>query len=221
MPEQSNKRSFIPALGFQWFTRFYDPLVHWTTREKVFKSALLEQAGIQNGQTVLDLACGTATLTIAIKQKFPAAIVHGIDVDAKILEMAKRKTKDTGVEILFEEGFSDALPYADKTFDRVVSTLFFHHINRAAKIKTLDEICRVLKIGGELHIADFGAPQNALQHLLSHYLQIIDSVETTVDNLEGQIPFLIKDTGFAQVERTAHFKTMLGTIRLFKAVKAK
>ena len=78
-------------MGFHWLTRFSDPLIHWTTREKVFKNALLEQSNIQNGQTLLDLACGTANLTILVKQKFPAAKVYAIDADEQILAIAKPK----------------------------------------------------------------------------------------------------------------------------------
>lgn len=213
------KEDYIPALSFHWLTRFYDPVVHWTTRENVFKEALIKQANIQNEQRILDLGCGTATLCLKIKKRFPATKIFALDVDKKILQMAQRKAAKAKAEIVFEQGFSDNLPFADESFDRVVSTLFFHHLDHRSKRQTLLEVCRVLKPGGELHIADFGVPRNALQHLFSHYLQLVDSVETTKDNLEGQLPFLISEAGFVKVERQKHFKTIVGTIRLFKALK--
>ena len=70
---------YIPALRFDWLTFLYDPVVRLTTREVAFKSALLAQARIQFRQHILDLACGTATLTIAIKQAYPQTRVVGIE----------------------------------------------------------------------------------------------------------------------------------------------
>ena len=217
MDEQGQK--YIPALGFKVFTRFYDPIVNWTTRENAFKDALVAQSDLQNNQKILDLGCGTATLCLKIKKIVPNAQLFGIDVDEKMLRMARHKALKAGVKINFGQGFSDALPYAESVFDRVLSTLFFHHLNNIQKKATLAEVFRALKPNGELRIADFGAPQNALQHFFSHYLQLIDSVETTKDNLQGQLPFLISEAGFIKIERTDFYNTIVGTIRLFKAIK--
>jgi ubiquinone/menaquinone biosynthesis C-methylase UbiE len=55
-----------------------------------------------------------------------------------------------------------SLPYGDATYDRIVSSLVFHHMSLDNKAKALGEAHRVLRSGGELHIADFGKPQNTL-----------------------------------------------------------
>ncbi len=151
----TKKEKYIPALSYDWLTPFYDTAVRLTTREKVFKKALVEQAKIKANHRVLDLACGTGTLTILIKNTQPQAAVVGIDGDAKILEIAKTKAKESGVEIQFDKGMSFDLPYEDESFDRVVSSLFFHHLTRENKLKTLREVKRVLKSNGEFHIADW------------------------------------------------------------------
>ncbi len=54
---------YIPALSYDWLTPFYDTAMRLTTREKVFKKALVKQAKIKANHRVLDLACGTGTLT--------------------------------------------------------------------------------------------------------------------------------------------------------------
>ncbi len=64
---------FIPALSFDFLTPLYDPVVALTTREKAFKTELVRQIDLQPGQRALDLGCGTATLTIALKDKCPLA----------------------------------------------------------------------------------------------------------------------------------------------------
>mgnify|MGYP002371252344 FL=1 len=152
---------YIPALSYEWLTPFYDPVVRLTTREKVFKNALVSEAQIKIGHRVLDLACGTGTLTILIKNAQTQTTVIGIDGDSTVLDIARAKAKDSGVEIEFDEGMSFELPYEDASFDRVVSSLFFHHLTREDKLRTLSEVRRVLKPNGEIHIADWGLPSNS------------------------------------------------------------
>lgn len=212
-------RKYIPALRFAILTRFYDPLVRFSTREFPFKRALLAQAELQNNQTILDLACGTGTLAVAIKRRFPDAKVFAFDADDEILRMAQRKTAKANMKIHFEKGLSDNLPFADQTFDRVFSTLAFHHLTHQRKIKTIREIRRVLKRGGEFHLADYGLARSKSQYILGRLIRVIDGAETTADNIAGRLKVLMEENGFANVERTAYFKTILGTIRLFKAVR--
>jgi ubiquinone/menaquinone biosynthesis C-methylase UbiE len=58
-------------------------------RESRFKRQLVSQAKIEKGHRVLDLGCGTGTLTILIKQTHPEAAVVGLDGDAKVLEITR------------------------------------------------------------------------------------------------------------------------------------
>lgn len=64
-------RTYVPALGFRRFTRFYDLLLRAFFNEEQFKRRLIGQAQIQPGYRVLDLGCGTATLTIMLKRACP------------------------------------------------------------------------------------------------------------------------------------------------------
>lgn len=145
---------YIPALGYDILTPFYDTVVGLTTREKIFKEALVEQTQIKANHRVLDLACGSGTLTILLKNHAPQAEIIGVDGDPNILKSAREKARKGNFEIRFDEGMSFALPYADASVDRVVSSLFFHHLTRENKQKSFSEINRILKKGGELHIAD-------------------------------------------------------------------
>ena len=210
---------YIPALSYDWLTPFYDTAVRLTTREKIFKRALVEQAKIKAGHRVLDLACGTGTLTILVKSARSQSAVVGIDGDAKILEIAKTKAKESGVEIQFDEGMSFDLPYEDDSFDCVVSSLFFHHLTRDNKLKTLREVKRVLKPNGEFYIADWGLPANSLMKGSSYLIQLLDGSETTADSFNGLLPKFMADAGFDMVEETNNFNSLFGTIRLHKSRK--
>ena len=119
---------YVPALGFHWLTPYYDALVALSTRERSFKQALIRQAGIAAGQQVLDLACGTGTLAIWLKTAHPEAAVTGLDGDPQVLAIAARKARQAKVAVRFDEGLAYQLPYPQDCFDRVLSSLFFHHL---------------------------------------------------------------------------------------------
>ena len=88
---------------------------------------------------------------------------------------------------------------------------------REAKIRTFKEIERVLKPGGELHVADFGKPQNSILRVLFYAVQFLDGFETTTDNVRGVLQALIAGAGFEAVERCDERATPLGTIALYAA----
>lgn len=210
---------YIPALSYDALTPFYDTVVGLTTREKLFKKALVEQAKLKTNHRVLDLACGTGTLTILLKRNVPEAEIIGIDGDPKILKLAKEKARKENFEIRFDEGMSFDLPYADESFDRVTSSLFFHHLTREKKLETLREVKRILKSDGELHVADWGLPANGIMKFSSRLIQLLDGFETTADNFDGLLPKFIAEAGFEQVEETSCYNTLFGTIRLHKSRK--
>lgn len=210
---------YIPALSYDWLTPFYDAVVRRTTRENAFKDALVEQLRGGTNHHILDLACGTGTLTILLKKTYPSAEVTGVDGDPKILEIAEKKAKKGNTEIKFEKAMSFDLPYPNESFDVIVSSLFFHHLTRENKLKTLSEVRRVLKPGGEFHVADWGTPANLLMRLGSYLIQRLDGFETTADNFNGLLPKLIADAGFETIEEINHFNTLFGTIRLHRSRK--
>jgi ubiquinone/menaquinone biosynthesis C-methylase UbiE len=93
-----------------------------------------------------------------IKQMQPGAQVIGLDGDLAILSIAREKASHYGMEIIFEPGNVIALPYADQSFDRVLSTLVMSLLSREEKTLAIREAYRVLRNSGEIHIADFGQP---------------------------------------------------------------
>lgn len=213
------EESFIRALNYKWLTPLYDPLVAFTIRESTFKRHLVEQADILDGHNVLDVGCGTATLTLLIKQTHSAAQVVGIDADMDILERAREKAKRRGLQVTLNQGMSHQLPYADEMFDRVLSSLLFHHLTREQKIETLKEIHRVLQPEGELHVADWGKASNRAMRAVFLLVQVLDGFKTTTDNVNGLLPVLMEEAGFAEVEETKRFVTVFGTLSLYRARK--
>lgn len=214
----TNQR-LIPALGYRALTPLYDVVVRATTRERRFKRALIEQAALAPGQRVLDLATGTGTLAIWIKRCQPEAAVTAVDGDPQVLEMARRKGAAAGVDIEWVQALATELPFPAAHFDRVTSSLFFHHLDWESKARTAQEIARVLKPGGELHVADWGRPSNALLRGLFLAVQCLDGFENTRDHAAGRLPEVFAHSGFANVVVAQSFDTMLGTIDLLGATR--
>ena len=216
---KENADPYVPALGFRWLTGFYDPVLRFTTRERRFKRALLMQAGLQPHQHVLDLACGTGTLAIMAKLAEPTLAMTGIDGDGAVLSRATRKAAKAGVAIAFQQGLATRLPFADASFDCVLSSLFFHHLEPAQKRLALAEVFRVLRPGGELHIADWGKASNALMRILFYSVQWLDGFSPTADHVAGRLPDYVREAGFNPVRAGTSFNTMYGSLALLYAVR--
>ena len=187
------------------------------TGERRFKRRLVERAAIRPGDAVLDLGCGTGTLALMVKAAHPSARVVGIDIDPRILAIAQRKVQRAGADLELQEASATELPFQASTFDRVLTTLMLHHLTTAQKREALRGVRSVLRSGGELHVADWGKPHNALMRAASLGFQLFDGGEPTAANLSGQLPALIADAGFVDVAETERWMTPFGTLAFVRA----
>ena len=210
-------RAYLPALRFPALTRFFDPLVGLAMPERRFKGALVGQAAPGPGQRVLDIGCGTGTLALMVKEAEPEAEVVGLDADSEILERARAKAERAGVEIEFDEGLSTELPYEERSFDLVLSTLFFHHLTGADKRATAAEIDRVLRPGGELHVADWGRQPDPLMRAAIMSVRLFDGFEQTRDNVVGALPEIFEEAGLERPAETDRLRTVFGSLSLYRA----
>lgn len=218
-PVNDLKGEFIPALKYHTLTRIYDPLLRWTMREVTFKSHLIQQARVAPQQKVLDLGCGTGTLTVMIKNAHPEADVVGIDADEKVLAIGRRKAAQRRLELAFYRGMAFDILYPSKHFDRVFSSLLLHHLSQHDKLRTLREVFRVLQPGGELHMADWGKPRTVLTKAGFLLVRALDGFENTNDNAHGLLPELFRQAGFQNVSETGRYPTLFGNLCLYRAVR--
>ena len=208
---------YLPAVRFDALTPLFDVFVRATTRERAFKEKLLAQARLEGEIDVLDLGSGTGTLAIWAKQREPRLRIRGLDGDPAIIGQAKRKAARAGLEIPFDEGLSYDLPYPDASFDRVLSTLFFHHLVLGDKQRTITELARVLRPGGELHVADWGQPRSFAQKAGAAAIRRFDGDEPTRDNLAGRLPELFEAGGLVDAREDERVRSPLGVLSLYSA----
>jgi ubiquinone/menaquinone biosynthesis C-methylase UbiE len=209
--------AYLPALRFSTLTHVYDPLIRVTTRESLFKRRLVQHASPEPGQRVLDLGCGTGTLALLVKERQPAADVVGLDADPEMLDQAGSKAERADVELRLDQGFSTELPYPEESFDLVLSTLFFHHLDLDSKRRTAREISRVLRPGGDLHVADWGRPSDPVMAVAFLGVRLLDGFETTREDARGELPAIFEAAGLERARQTDRLRTTFGTLALYRA----
>jgi ubiquinone/menaquinone biosynthesis C-methylase UbiE len=119
-----------------------------------FATALLDTAGVQRGERVLDVACGTGIVTrLAAERVGSTGSVAGLDINPAMLAVA-RSVFASGAAIEWHEASAESMPLPDGSFDVVVSSLGLQFV--ADKASALREMRRVLAPGGRLAIATVG-----------------------------------------------------------------
>jgi ubiquinone/menaquinone biosynthesis C-methylase UbiE len=206
------QRRYLPAAGWDFFLPLYDPIVRLFGFRKAL-DPLIEQAQLEPGHMLLDVGCGTGTLAVDVKRRYPAAHIAGVDPDPKALAIARRKAARAGVSVQFDQAFGDALPYQAGRFDRVFSSLMFHHLAADERQKVLVEILRVVKPGGRLEFLDFAAGTHSFLAQVTHGRHPLSP--------EAEDRFLCRlyEAGFSTARRIADRHTLFGGIAFYQAVK--
>jgi len=208
-----SSRTYLPAAGHDWLLPFYDPVVKLLGGEAARK-VLLEQAALRPGHRVLEVGCGTGTLSTLIKRLHPDVEVVGLDPDPKALARARRKAARAVVAIQFDKGFGDALPYPEASFDRVFSSFVFHHLPADVKGEALREARRVLKPGGELHMLDFEGPEDGAHGFLTRLFHANNRLK---DNSERRLLDLVQQAGFVDARKTGRRRLLFGSVAYYRA----
>jgi ubiquinone/menaquinone biosynthesis C-methylase UbiE len=217
---RADDAGFIPALRFTRLTPLFDFVAAVAVRDRAIKRRVLAHAAIASGDQVLDVGCGTGTLAVAAARAAPGVRVTGLDADASILARARKKATAAGLEIGFDAGRSTALPYADESFDVVLSTLFFHHVPDDAKRETATELVRVLRPGGRVVVGDLGRPQDPMMRFAVRVtVQLLDGVATTALNVRGELPEILARAGLQAVTLRDRVRTPTGTYEIMTATR--
>ena len=166
MPKRLHPRSAVAqrtaGITLDHAAPLYDwlaPLMTLGSEHRLHKQVVARLA-LDRPAAVLDVGCGTGTLTRQIYDALPAEAprrVCGVDAAEAMIAVANKKAgARPGLE--FAAALAEELPYPAASFDRVLSTFFFHHLNYGLKVKSLAEIWRVLRPGGQAAILDVDVP---------------------------------------------------------------
>lgn len=209
--------AYIAPLRFPALSGWYDRVVAATTREAVWRERLVRLLVLEAGERVLDIGCGTGSLSLRMCAVAPSAVVMGIDADERALAIARDKFRSATPGIRLHRGLAQQLPFASEKFDVVVSSLFFHHLRSGDKREALREARRVLKPAGRLVIADWGMPTGLFSRAAFLAVQLLDGFETTQDSVTGALPHMMDEAGFDAIREAEPLHTPLGVMRFWRA----
>src|SRR5262245_780558 len=176
--------------------RGYDLLVWALTlgRERTFREQTLDLARLAEGESVLDVGCGTGTLAIAAKYRVGnLGKVTGVDASPEMIGRAQKKARKKGFAVHFQTAAAESPPFQDAAFDVVLSTVMLDQLPDDARAMCISEMRRVVRPGGHLLVIEFGgaaAQRKSLAgrlHAHAHF------------DLTQVIP-VVHQAGFAQVE---------------------
>ena len=116
--------------GFSYNSRFWQPVI----------PTIVETYQITNQSKVLDVGCAKGFFLYDLKQAFPEISIKGIDISEYAISHSLPEVKQE-----LQVGNATGLPFADSTFDFVMSINTVHNLNRSDCAKSLQEIERVTK----------------------------------------------------------------------------
>ncbi len=188
-------------------------------RDVYWRKALAEMLQLENGDTVLDVAVGTAEIALSISGRYPGVRVVGVDFSPAMLRVGKKKIEDRGRQerISLAAGDGRLLPVRSNSVDAL--TISFGIRNVEERDQALAEFYRVLKPGGGLYIMEFSYPdQPALYRLYRFYFDyilppignLISRTNYAYSYLADSVDTFPDDAGFsAEIEAAGFSQTVI------------
>jgi ubiquinone/menaquinone biosynthesis C-methylase UbiE len=200
------------------------PIYDWLAPLMVFGfeqrcgGLVLEQLDLQKSHRVLDVGCGTGSLTRKIAGVLDGQAgghVDGVDAAERMLDVARRKTPE-GMPVRFEAALAEELPYPDHTFDRAVSTFFFHHIEFDLKVRALTEMWRTLKPGGVAVVVDVDIPTTWMGKVSAWSGYRLFHQEAIRENIEGRLRDAFDASPFRVWQLISHHSGYMSVFKLMR-----
>ncbi len=233
-PEERD-RPFLPGAGKTWLLPFYDAFTRVAGVRALHERAV-ELAGIEPGQSVADVGCGTGNLSFAVLAAQPGARVTGLDPDGDALRRAARKARRRGVALTLVQGYADRLPAENASLDHVVSSLALHHVDDDGRIAFARDALRALRPAARVTVVDFGGPApnvdaghpthhhghgpvHALRHLPRRMRSRMAHSPVVARNHVDGIVTLLAEAGFGDAREVAHADHRFGRVTFVQATR--
>lgn len=176
-----------------------------------FRHLTISLAAIEPGDRVLDIGCATGTLAIMEKEKAgPEGRVAAVDIGLRLIAKAKRRAAERRLDVDFQVGSIDAMPFPDDFFDVATSSGMVHHLPDEVKLAGFKEVHRVLKPGGRYLIVGFspatGIAGRTKLAIVRWLAGAFEEVRYSLALLEGRLPRTLEEAGFEEVEELGSYR---------------
>jgi len=182
--------------------------------EKKFRKRFVDFISPRKGERVLDVCCGTGTLSIMIAEKVRLqGVVVGVDLSPNMIKVAKQKGKHSNVEFVLAT--AELLPFRENTFNKALCSFGLHEMTRVGRRNALREIHIVLKKNGRLNVCDGNLPKNPFIRLIYKTALKVVEEETAYNMIfKGNLWGEIRESGFNITEHKMYF---LDTLQMISA----
>jgi ubiquinone/menaquinone biosynthesis C-methylase UbiE len=181
-------------------------------QEQRLGNRAIDLLNLQGHEMVIDVGCGTGSLTIEIAKKLTHdGMAVGIDAAAKMVGLARKKAVNLK-QAQFAVAAAERLGYQDESFDRAISTFFFHHIDFELKVMALNEIWRVLKKGRRAVIVDVDIPTSLFGKICAWSGYILFRQDEIKENIKGKLRDAMTISKFGGYELVS---THMGYVSIF------
>jgi ubiquinone/menaquinone biosynthesis C-methylase UbiE len=135
-----------------------------------FQKKVIDIIDLKHKNSLLDLGCGTGwAVRYAAKYLKEDGHFYGIDISKRMIEKANELAKNIR-NVMFYNTSSENLPFDNNSIDAVICSFSFHHYNNPEK--ALNEVTRVLKSKGRIHIIDI-TPDDLFMKLFDKLMKIV------------------------------------------------
>lgn len=187
-----HKKDFIPAFHYNFLTPIYSPFMRiffwWVFRN------IADKIRLKKDEKLLDVGCGPGHLLKVLHKKYPSNNLTGLDIDPKILKIARKRLPES---IKLIESSATDIPLPGSSIDVIVSTLAIHHFESLDKQKMIHEAHRILKPNGRFLLFDFTSPYNLFGKI---FVKLFRKVEGLDDAINGKYVEWMEKSGFKNVK---------------------
>jgi ubiquinone/menaquinone biosynthesis C-methylase UbiE len=181
------------------YAPFYDLIMTVMTfgREANLRRRTVELARLEPGHKVLEIGCGTGSLTIAAKRRVGASgEVVGMDIAPEMVAAATRKEARRGAGVTFRVGSIADIPFPDDRFDVLMFSFMIFHMPDEVRLKGLAESHRVLKPGGHVFVLDAALPEKARRRRGALMMHDVRELAPALER-QGFTEIEMQDSGFS------------------------
>jgi len=184
--------------------------------EGKFRTGLVDFIDPKKREWVLDVCCGTGTLSVMVAEKVGSkGVVIGIDLSPNMIRVAKQKTKRFDVEFVLAT--AELLPFRENSFNKALCSLGLHEMTKVGRQNCLREIHKTLKDKGGLYIYDGNLSENTFARFIERIILKVFEGETAYNMIfKENLSKEIRKGGFEITRRKTFF---FGALQMISARK--